>query len=137
MFMQTDKQENSNGCGVHSIANATALAFGEDPSEVTFLKSEMRAHLLKCFKNKRIQMFPHTKKRRTEESPIQKSERVTIHCTCRMQASGFQYQCEGCSIWFHPECQGKTERMIKKSKKPYCSKCNIRNTQHIPNLAFM
>ncbi|KAJ8018252.1 hypothetical protein HOLleu_43861 [Holothuria leucospilota] len=74
MFMQTDKQENSNDCGVHSIANATALAFGEDPSEVTFLMN------LKCgltnsnaLKIKGSKCFP-TPKREEQKSLRSKNQ---------------------------------------------------------------
>lgn len=55
----------------------------------------MRDFSFEYFRNKKkkIEMLPHIKKERAEESPIKKSERVTIHCSCHMQASGFQFQC--------------------------------------------
>lgn len=52
------QQTNSSDCGVFAIAFACCLAFGTDPSHVTFDLPKMRFHLAACFRSKTITMFP-------------------------------------------------------------------------------
>ena len=52
------KQRGSNDCGVYAIAYATAVAFGQDLTEVTFHQPSMRKHLVSCYMNKNMQTFP-------------------------------------------------------------------------------
>ena len=55
-YMQ--KQRDGDDCGLFAIAAATALAFGVNPAEVTFQQDGMCAHLVKCFEEGHIQLFP-------------------------------------------------------------------------------
>ena len=52
------KQSGGNDCGLFSIASATALAFGLNPSKMKFRQDMMRAHLVDCFKNQFMTPFP-------------------------------------------------------------------------------
>ena len=52
------QQTNINDCGVFAIAFACCLAFGTDPSHVTFDVPKMRFHLAACFRSKTMSMFP-------------------------------------------------------------------------------
>ena len=52
------KQVGGTDCGLFAIAVITAIAHGEDPSQLQFKQEEMRYHLLKCFKDERITLFP-------------------------------------------------------------------------------
>ena len=52
------KQTGSNDCGLYAIAFATAIAHGLDPVKQKFRQSAMRAHLVNCFKQKRLSAFP-------------------------------------------------------------------------------
>ena len=52
------KQCGSNDCGVYAIAYATAVAFGQDPTKVTFHQLSMRKHLVSCNMDKKMQPFP-------------------------------------------------------------------------------
>ena len=44
-------------CGLFTIANATALAFGEAPEENVYDEGEMRQHMSNCFKAQVFQPF--------------------------------------------------------------------------------
>ena len=47
-FPKVAMQVNGNDCGLYAIANATALAFGRDPSTQVYIPRLMREHLIKC-----------------------------------------------------------------------------------------
>ena len=57
VYMQT----NENDSGLCAIANATALAFGPDPSKEQYIPSKLREHLIQCLDNKRNEAFPDRK----------------------------------------------------------------------------
>jgi len=48
----------SKDCGIHAIANATAVAIGKDPSLLKYDQAVMRYHLIKWFNAKKIDLFP-------------------------------------------------------------------------------
>ena len=52
------QRPGSNDCGVYAIANATTIAFGDDPSLVKYDQSAMRFHLIECFTSENIKPFP-------------------------------------------------------------------------------
>ena len=54
------KQRGGDDCGLFAIAVATALSFGVDPSEVAFQQDAMRPHLVKCFEDGLMTLFPTT-----------------------------------------------------------------------------
>ena len=45
---ESSKQSGGADCGLYAIGNATALAFGLNPSQITFDQSVLRSHLIKC-----------------------------------------------------------------------------------------
>ena len=54
----SQKQEGGRDCGLFSIANITALAFGLDPTIVTFDQAAMRRHLVWCMEKHTLIPFP-------------------------------------------------------------------------------
>ena len=52
------KQSGSKDCGLFALAVSTALAHCVDPTKIRFDQSNMRQHLLTCYENKRLSMFP-------------------------------------------------------------------------------
>ena len=48
-YVNTQKQADTNDCGLFAIASATAIAFGSDPSNQIYCQGEMRPHLHRCF----------------------------------------------------------------------------------------
>ena len=57
-FVPIQQQTNGSNCGIFAIAFATCLALGTNPIHVTFDIPRMRPHLLDCFKEGKITMFP-------------------------------------------------------------------------------
>ena len=55
---QCRRQKGSKDCGVHAIAFAIAIAFGQNTSRQNFKQEEMRVHLVNCFKKNEISVFP-------------------------------------------------------------------------------
>ena len=61
-IMDVGRQRGTQDCGLFAIAFLTSLSFGEDPTKVIFDQEEMRSHLVKCFENKRMEIFPVLRK---------------------------------------------------------------------------
>ena len=51
-MVKCQTQLGGDDCGVFTIANATAISHGIDPTDVMYNQSVMRWHLLKNFKEK-------------------------------------------------------------------------------------
>ena len=67
-FEKVSKQRDTFNCGLHAIANAYALAVGENPSEFQWLTTKMRDHYRDCIESRHISMFPHKKIKVDEEN---------------------------------------------------------------------
>lgn len=52
------KQVGGKDCGLFSIAVATALAYGKDPSKLKLNQAKMRRHLSACFRDQKMKLFP-------------------------------------------------------------------------------
>ena len=57
-IVPVQQQGNGSDCGVFSIAFATCIVYGRDPSIVTFDVPQMRPHLSECLKTGVISPFP-------------------------------------------------------------------------------
>lgn len=57
-YVKTQEQAGMNDCGLFAIATATAIAFGSDPSSLTFNQGEMRQHLYQSFEEGLLTEFP-------------------------------------------------------------------------------
>ena len=57
-MVECQKQHGSNDCGLFSIANATAIVNGIDPKKLKYIQSDMRTHLLQCFQQGMMTVFP-------------------------------------------------------------------------------
>ena len=55
---RSQKQKGTVDCGLFAIANATAIAHGKNPSKLRYKQEVMRAHLIDCFNNKNMSLFP-------------------------------------------------------------------------------
>ena len=60
-FSNVYMQTNGHDCGLYAIANATALAFGRDPSKEQYIPSKLREHLIQCLEDKEMRPFPTAK----------------------------------------------------------------------------
>ena len=55
------KQPGDSECGLFAIASSIALLSGKTPSKLCYNVSVMRAHLLKCFEERKMTPFPEGK----------------------------------------------------------------------------
>ena len=60
IFLNVALQTNGYDCGLYTIAKASALRFGRDPTTQTHISRMMRSHLYKCLENKHLKPFPIT-----------------------------------------------------------------------------
>ena len=66
-YMNVMMQSGTSECGVFAIAFATALAYGENPTQYLFDQSEMRSHLTTCLERGQMTMFPFKKLRKVKK----------------------------------------------------------------------
>ena len=57
-LMPVQHQNKGNDCGLFTLAFATDIAEGVDPSERYYDEKALRNHLLQCFRNNEINQFP-------------------------------------------------------------------------------
>ena len=115
-FMDCQVQSGGSDCGLFSIANATALIFGEDPGRLFYDQASMRQHLFKCLENKCMLPFP-TKRVRRALKRVVTVDPFEVHCICRMPEMfvGEKWaECTKCNKWYHTDsCLNMTEEMLE------------------------
>ena len=110
------QQKNGVDCGLFSIAFATILAFGWDPSTVTYEAVLLRVHLIKCFDNNLMAEFPVTEKRVIQYKPY--TSIVELYYVCRMhywrtdKIALRMVECRSCKRWFYRRCEKNTSCCI-------------------------
>ena len=103
-FMDVQMQCGESDCGLFAIAFATALVFGEQPGHFSFDQKKMRSHLMHCFEQQQMSMFPIRKRRRIH-SKVKTTENIPIYCVCRMpQLPNTNWvECSRCKEWYHSD----------------------------------
>ena len=121
-FSNVAMQTNSNDCGLYAIANATALAYGKDPTTQIYIPKLMRQHLFTCLENKHLTPFPTTNSKRRRQ-PVKAEKDVPLYCVCKMPDTNTVYVfCDICGHEFHPECV-KITREVTDSMEFTCPNC--------------
>lgn len=124
------RQKGGSDCGLFSIANAVALAQGIDPCKISWLQQDMRTHLMKCFKQKKLEMFPH----RVNSAVCTLSHYViSVYCVCFRHIPGAEMvYCNNCKNWYHHQPPYNCIKLsVKQSTalvtdKPFlCSYCEV------------
>ena len=77
-FSNVYMQTNGNDCGLYAIANATAQAFGRDPSKEQYIPSKLREHLIQCLENKEMRPFPTAKGTSKRRKAIKKDRKLAV-----------------------------------------------------------
>lgn len=109
-------QQQSNGvdCGIFSIAYASAILNGRNPSIITFDRSKFRSHLQECYVKSCLTDFPEAPSKNQVKFNVHKTISFDIFCTCRMpyfegdvtnNPQKRMVQCEKCLDWFHQDCE--------------------------------
>ena len=123
------QQKNAVDCGLFSIAFASTVAFGGDPSAVTYDAAFLRAHLIKCFNKTLMLEFPVTEKPAINCKPY--TSIVELYCVCRMpywrtDEIGLRMaECKNCKRWLHRKCEKIQAAVFSTGKPWHCLYCQI------------
>lgn len=90
-------------CGVFAISMAYDLCCGVDPFGHKVVQSDLRQHLLSCFNQKQMALFPNIPEK-NKKSRTAHSFTFDIFCICRGPETIPMAMCDQCSEWFHPTC---------------------------------
>ena len=123
-YMNVQIQMGGTDCGLFSLASATALCHGVDPTSCVFDQGKMRKHFWHCLTNRKMELFPLCRKRRAIPQPV-KEEKFHVYCHCRLpwdrhHADDDMTMCNSCKEWFHDTCD-KPESNSK--SKWTCKRC--------------
>ena len=120
---RVQKQTNSHDCGLFSLAIATDLCNGTDPTTQSYDQGSLRKHYINCLETGKMTPFPKTARRVLRHlGPTRMT--VAIYCVCRMPNDKRKYvQCSQCNGWYHPLCVNIPEWAIKTKRQWKCEKC--------------
>ena len=111
-------QQGMNDCGLFAIAFATSIASGQDPQSLKYDQKLMRNHLLKCFQNNSIDLFPTEKSTNSHALTKVRCAEVPLICDCRFPDQptshfgfphGTKLKCKTCQKSFHKSCIGNSK----------------------------
>ena len=107
-LVNIQKQSSNSECGLFALAVATELAIGNHPDKFWYDDSCMRSHLIMCFEQKDVKVFPKRKRpdRNISMQPYNKIDLISIYCSCRMPLNEKKKMipCSSCKHMFHVEC---------------------------------
>ena len=87
--MDCTYQNNSDDCGLYVIANAAAEAFGTDPTTQEYGTELMRGHLIDCFKQNEMSLFPAGTRKSAFVDGVRYSVYLKVFCSCQMPEEGY------------------------------------------------
>ena len=122
---KVQRQVGGSDCGLFSLAFATDLCHGIDPTNQNYNQGSMRQHYVNCIENGAMSPFPKTEKRVPRHLGSIKSS-VAIYCVCRLPYDREEYvQCSNgkCKKWYHPTCVKIPAWAINSNRKWRCNKC--------------
>ena len=94
---RVQRQTNSHDCGLFSLAIATDLCNGTDPTTQSYDQGSLRKHYINCLETGKMTPFPKTARRVLRHlAPTRMT--VAIYCVCRMPNDKREYvQCSQCN----------------------------------------
>ena len=127
--MNVERQRGGFDCGLLALAYATSICMDQDPVNVVYEQTRLRAHLLNCIVAQKITLFP-VNSYRSVRKPISFSSRDKIYCSCRQLYVPGQgmIQCSSCHEWFHATCSALSDsafdKAVQDKRQSYlCSAC--------------
>ena len=103
------QQVGVNDCGLFAIAFAVHAALGESVDRLTFDRSQMRNHLIKCFTKKKILPFPTFKSVCLEIIFFLDENLNYTVCALCQKHNGDMIECDNCRKWLHFKCMNLTQ----------------------------
>ena len=126
---RVQRQTNSNDCGLFSLAIATDLCNGTDPTTQSYDQGSLRKHYINCLETGKMIPFPKTT-RRVQRYLGSTRTTVAIYCICRMPNDKREYvQCSQCNAWYHPLCVNIPEWALKTKRQWKCEKCRSKQVK--------
>lgn len=122
---KVQRQVGGSDCGLFSLAFATDLCHGIDPTNQKYHQESLRQHYVDCLENGEMSPFPKTEKRVPCHLSSIKSS-VAIYCVCRLPYNREEYvQCSNdkCKEWYHPTCVKIPTWAINSNRNWRCHKC--------------
>ncbi len=127
-FPNVQTQRGGSDCGLFAIAFSVSLCNGEDPRTTAYFQGTFRKHLLKCFEEKKLSLFP-SRRKVPKGSLDERVVTVPLFCVCRLPEEGKMVACDACGEWFHKDCVTTTPAVWrKKNAIPWL--CNICANKH-------
>ncbi|KAL5516139.1 hypothetical protein EMCRGX_G001410 [Ephydatia muelleri] len=121
-FINVDKQNNANDCGLYALAFCAALCSGDNPQHITFSNTDMRKHVLHCLMQN--EMEPFNGKMLKRKKMVKETQLLEIICTCRSIEDGNMVECDVCKEWFHQGCITVPENVWNTPSTPWmCDSC--------------
>lgn len=112
-------------CGPFSIAFATSVCYGIDPSTFSFSERSLRQHIREGFETGSLQPFPQSS--REVKRALEVKTTISIHCNCYKHVPRSQMvQCDCCERWYHFNCiacRGKEIRKVLQQDTWHCQDC--------------
>ena len=119
-YTDVQRQSECNDCGLFSIAFATSICCGEDPTALSYQQRDMRTHLFRCIDSGEMTTFPTRSKIRRPKPG--KKEKINIFCVCRQLDDGTEMV--ECKEWFHTSCVRVPQCVLKDEELSWtCSSC--------------
>ena len=87
-------------------------------------EAELRKHLFKGLKNRKLDPFPVVKRKRAAR--VKRVDKIDLFCDCRMPEVGQMIQCNKCLEWYHVSaCAAPPPAALDDSYIAwYCDRCN-------------
>jgi len=115
--MNIQQQPNGNDCGLYAVAFATALVYGQDPTEEDYC--DLRSYFLNCMLSHCLTQFPSSVVYR-KPKVLQMIE--PSFCSCGRGDDGrLMIECKSCGEWFHSQRVGGLSAAEAENWK--CSSC--------------
>ncbi|XP_014663455.1 PREDICTED: uncharacterized protein LOC106806115 [Priapulus caudatus] len=123
-LVEMHRQVGGSDCGVYAIASMVALCNSIEPSTIQWNQQMMRSHLVACFRDRKMEMFPIYRKRRVQKQ-VRHTWSTPVFCTCRLPDTPGQVmiQCDFCHEKFHGDCVSASNRENLQQYK--CDTCSV------------
>ena len=96
-------QTGSYCFGLYAIANATALAYGLDPTQCNYDQMKMRRHFYQCLNEGEMKCFPMKNSSLVRSGGIKSEDIIEVYCHCRLPELKHvsMVECETCTLRIH------------------------------------
>ena len=118
--MDVPVQSGTYNCGLF------APALGKRPEGYHFDQSRMGKHLWQCFEERKMEMFPFIRQRRSKKTTVRSIQKVLVYCTCRVPEMGeHMVECTTCKQRYHVACRLAITRLVTRRNSKHGVVANV------------